>query len=49
MSDLNDLDNKLSNISIESYNDMVQNVKVIQEKVLDGGYFKTALSKIMEL
>ena len=49
VSDLNDLDNKLSNISIESYNDMVQNVKLIQEKVLDGGYFKTALSKIMEL
>lgn len=49
VSDLNDLDNKLSNISIESYNDMVQNVKLIQEKVLDGVYFKTALSKIMEL
>lgn len=49
VSDLNDLDNKLSNISIESYNDMVQNVKLIQEKVLDGGYFKTVLSKIMEL
>lgn len=47
--DLNNLNEKLSNISLESYNKMVDNVKLIQDKVLDGGYFKAAISKIMEL
>ena len=49
VSDLIDLNDKLSNISIDSYNEMVKNVKLIQEKVLGGGYFKAAISKITEL
>lgn len=48
VSDLNNLNDKLSNISLDSYNQMVKNVKLIQEKVLDGNYFKVAISKIME-
>lgn len=48
VSDLNNLNDKLSNISLDSYNQMVKNVKLIQEKVLDGNYFKAAISKIME-
>lgn len=49
VSDLIDLNNKLSNISLDSYNKMVKNVKLIQDRVLDGGYFKAAISKITEL
>lgn len=49
VSDLIDLNDKLSNISLDSYNKMVKNVKLIQEKVLGGGYFKAAISKITEL
>ena len=49
VSDLIDLNDKLSDISLDSYNKMVKNVKLIQEKVLGGGYFKAAISKITEL
>lgn len=49
LDDLNDLDNILEELTVERYNQMKNNMKIIQKRLASGDYTKAAIRKAEEL
>lgn len=48
VNNLNNIKDKINTISVDQYNEMKNNVEKIQQKVIHGEFFKTAINTIME-